>query len=206
MTKVKICGITNYNDAKACIDCGADAIGFIFYEKSRRYIEPEQAFEIIRKLPPFITKVGVFVNSLKIRIANITNQTRISAIQLHGDETPDFCLDFMEPVIKALRIKDLDDLENIASFPVQAILLDTFTDAEYGGTGKSFDWNILKDLNSDKNIILSGGLNPDNIEDAIIQVNPYAVDVSSGVEKSPGIKDHSKIKKFIEAVRNAEKI
>jgi phosphoribosylanthranilate isomerase len=204
MTKVKICGITNFEDAAKSLDCGADALGFIIYQKSKRYIKPSEALKIIKELPPFVTKVAVFVDSPFRHITKITNELCINTIQLHGNETPDFCSKFRHTVIKALRIKDSVDRQQVDSFPTQAILFDTFSDAEYGGTGKSFDWKVLKRLNTDKKIILSGGLNPDNIEQAIRTVRPYAVDVSSGVEKSPGIKDHKKIKNLIEAVKNAD--
>ena len=204
MTKVKICGITNYKDAAKSLDYGADALGFIFYEKSKRYINPKEAAKIIKELPPFLTKVAVFVDSSFRQINKITSELSINTVQLHGNETPEFCAKFKQTVIKALRIRTSVNLQEVDSFPAQAILFDTFSETEFGGTGKSFDWNILKNLRTDKKIILSGGLNPDSIEQAIKTVRPYAVDVSSGVEKSPGIKDHTKIKKFIEAVKNAD--
>ena len=206
MTKVKICGITNYKDASKSVDSGADALGFIFYKNSKRFIDPQEAYNIIRQLPPFVTKVGVFVNSSYREIIKITGDLAINTIQLHGDESPDFCARFKHTVIKALRIKDTEDLGEVDSFPARAILFDTYSDKDYGGTGNTFDWNILKKLKTEKKTILSGGLNPDNVGEAIKTVRPYAVDVSSGVEKSPGIKDHKKIQRFIEAVKNAEKI
>ncbi|HSG30371.1 MAG TPA: phosphoribosylanthranilate isomerase [Thermodesulfobacteriota bacterium] len=204
MTKVKICGITNYKDASKSLDYGADALGFIFYKKSKRYIEPSEALNIIKQLPPFVTKVGVFVNSSYTNITKISKTLSINAIQLHGDETPAFCKRFLPVVIKALRIKDHQDLEKVDSFGTQAILFDTYSSADYGGTGRVFDWNILRKLKTDKKIILSGGLNPQNVGMAVKTVKPYAVDVSSGVEKSAGIKDHKKIKEFIEVVKNAK--
>jgi len=206
MTKVKICGITNFKDAVKSLDCGADALGFIFYEKSKRYIKPSDAGKIIKELPPFVTKVAVFVDSSYRQINKIINELSINLIQLHGNEAPEFCAKFRHPVIKALRIKDSIDKQEVDSFPTQAILFDTHSESEYGGTGISFNWKLLKKLKIDKKIILSGGLNPDNIDEAIRTVKPYAVDVSSGVEKSYGIKDHQKIKKFIEAVENANRL
>ncbi len=148
--------------------------------------------------------MGVFVNSPFRHINKIANELGLSAVQLHGDESPEFCSRFSYPVIKALRIKDSNDLQRVDSFCTQAILFDTFSKKDYGGTGKSFNWKVLKKLKTDKKIILSGGLNPDNVKQAIKTVKPYAVDVSSGVEKSPGMKDHKKIKSFIEAVKNAD--
>jgi len=204
MTKIKICGITNFRDAAKSLDCGADSLGFIFYEKSKRYISPSEAEKIIKELPLFVTKVAVFVDCPFRQITKITNKLFINAIQLHGSETPEFCARFSYPVIKALKIKDSIDILQVNSFTTQTILFDTYSETDYGGTGKSFNWKVLEKLNTDKKIILSGGLNPGNIEKAITTVRPYAVDVSSGVEKSPGIKDHKKIKKFIEAVKNAD--
>ena len=204
MTKIKICGITNFRDAAKSLDYGADALGFIFYKKSKRYINPQQAQKIIKELPPFVTKVAVFADCPFRQITKITNELFINTIQLHGSETPEFCARFSYPVIKALRIKDSIDIQQVDSFATQTILFDTFSETSFGGTGKSFNWKVLEKLNTDKKIILSGGLNPDNIEISITTVRPYGVDVSSGVEKSPGIKDHKKIKKLIEAVKNAD--
>ena len=203
MTKIKICGITNFKDASKSLDYGADALGFIFYKNSKRFTDPADALKIIKELPPFVTKVGVFVNSSLRQINKITRELAINAVQLHGDETPEFCSKIPYTAIKALRVNDPEDLKKVDSFTVKAILFDTHSGSEYGGTGKTFDWKILKKLKTDKNIILSGGLNPGNVEQAIKSVRPYAVDVSSGVEKSPGIKDHKKIKHFIEAVKYA---
>ena len=201
-TKIKICGITNVEDAIQAAELGADALGFIFYRGSKRYIDPNSAKEIISSLPPFLTKVGVFVNQELEEIADIQENTGINAVQLHGDETPELCRSLSSAVIKAIRVKDSEDIERLAQYPVQAILLDTYSDAEYGGTGKSFDWGILDNKSIAEKIILSGGLNPDNVAEAVRIVNPYAVDVSSGVEAEPGKKDHEKLKKFIEAIRN----
>ena len=203
MTRVKICGITRYSDAVYAIDCGAHALGFIFYNKSKRYIPPDEAREIIKKLPPFVSFVGVFVDASRNDINSIVKITGINTLQFHGDESPDYCRKFSLPVIKAIRINDRLDSDYIESFDVQAILLDTFTDKEYGGTGSVFDWELLKNTGITKRMIISGGLNPDNVKRLVSEIKPYAVDVSSGVENSPGIKDHKKINKFIEAVNNA---
>ena len=203
MTRVKVCGITRHEDAIFCIASGVHALGFIFYEKSKRYIRPSDAKDIIRKLPPFVSRVGVFVNSSAEDIKNVSIQTGIDTVQLHGDETPEFCDFIKKPVIKSFRVKDSLDISHIESFNVQAILFDTYDNNNFGGTGKVFNWDIIKNYNATGNIIISGGLNKDNVGFAIKNINPYAVDVSSGVESSPGIKDHLKINKFMESVRNA---
>jgi len=201
-TKIKICGITNIEDAQVAADRGADALGFIFYNQSKRYVETEVAKSIISKLPPFIKTVGVFVNQDLSEIIDIREKTGIDIAQLHGDETPEFCDSVPFKVIKALRVKDSVDIHEVAQYPVQAILFDTYSDIEYGGTGESFNWELLKAKDFSQQIILSGGLDPDNVLKAIQIVRPYAVDVSSGVEDLPGKKDHMKIKKFIEAIQN----
>lgn len=201
-TKIKICGITNIEDAQAAVEFGADALGFIFYKKSKRYIDPQVAAKIISSLPPFLAKVGVFVNQSMEEIAQIREAAGINAAQLHGDEAPEFVSSISFETIKAIRVKDETDLDKVAQYSAQAILFDTYSDKQYGGTGKSFDWGILKDFSHTKHIILSGGLNPENVLDAVTIVRPYAVDVSSGVEAQPGKKDHTKIKKFIEAIKN----
>jgi phosphoribosylanthranilate isomerase len=202
MTRIKICGITNLEDALLAVDLGADALGFVFYKESKRYIKPEEAYRIISKLPPFVSTIGVFVNQELDEIKEIKEKAGFDTIQLHGDESPDFCKKLGERLIKAIRVKDSINLEEIESYPAQAILLDTYSTKSYGGTGESFRWEILKDLNTSKRIILSGGLTPENAARAIRIANPYAVDVSSGVEEYPGKKDPEKLKKFIEAVRN----
>ncbi len=201
-TKIKICGITNMEDAMLACELGADALGFIFYRKSKRYIDSEIARSVISSLPPFITAVGVFVNHSLDEIIAIKDKTAINMVQLHGDETPEFCSLVPLKVIKAIRVKDNLDEDRVAQYPAQAILFDTYSDAEFGGTGKSFNWEILQNISNLGNIILSGGLSPENVAQAISTVKPYAVDVSSGVEKSAGKKDHMKLKKFIEAVKN----
>jgi len=189
-------------DAMLACELGADALGFIFYRKSKRYIDPEAARSIVSNLPPFVTIVGVFVNHPLDEIIAIKDKTGIDTVQLHGDETPEFCSLIPLKVIKAIRVEDDLDEDRVAQYPVQAILFDTYSDVEYGGTGKSFNWNILKDISYKGNIILSGGLSAGNVAEALRVVTPYAVDVNSGVESSPGKKDHMKLRKFIEAVKN----
>ncbi|MCI0455065.1 MAG: phosphoribosylanthranilate isomerase [Candidatus Dadabacteria bacterium] len=202
MVRIKICGITNLEDALLSVDLGANALGFVFYKESKRYVEPDNALNIISKLPPFTTTVGVFANQDLDEIINIRDKAGFDVFQLHGDETPNFCKKLGRNVIKAIRVKDNITLEEIESYPVRAILFDTYSTKNYGGTGESFKWEILKDFDLSKKVILSGGLTPENVSLAIRIVNPYAVDVSTGVEDYPGKKDPKKLKRFIEAVRN----
>lgn len=206
MVRVKICGITNTGDALAAVDAGADALGFVFYTRSTRYIEPEAVGEIIASLPPFITTVGVFVNAPLDEITRIQMVAPFQVCQLHGDETPEFCASVPMRAIKAIRVADNAadkiDSDELASYPVAALLFDTRSEQGYGGTGMSFDWKLLKGVESPKPVILSGGLRPGNVAAAIKAVKPYGVDVSSGVEESPGKKDLIKIKEFIEAAKN----
>lgn len=200
-TRVKICGITSLGDALLAVENGADAIGFIFYEKSPRYIGPNTVSLIIKELPPFVTAVGVFVNEAPDKIRAISNETGIDCVQLHGDETPEFCDSLGLQIIKAFRIKTIDDIKKIRDYQVSAYLLDTYREGVPGGTGETFNWDIAVEAKKYGRIILSGGLKPDNIASAIKKVGPYAVDVSSGVEAKPGKKDAGKIIKFMEQVK-----
>ena len=203
MIRVKICGITNLEDAMAAAGAGADAIGFVFYKESPRYIDPVKAGEILKRLPPFIKSVGVFVNEEESEIRRIIDLTGIDLLQLHGDEQPGFCLLFNRPVIKAVRIKDRNSILPLAGYTVSALLLDSFSKISYGGTGTGFDLNLAIEAKRYGRIILSGGLDPDNIIDAVEKVMPYAVDVSSGVESSKGKKDHEKMRLFIRRAKEA---
>ncbi len=204
MTKVKICGITNPEDGLMAAKLGADALGFVFYEKSPRYLKKEQAREITRELPPFVTRVGLFVNEEESRIKDICEFSFLDAIQLHGDEPPQFCELFEgKKVIKAFRIKNRDDFKAIPRYRVNAILLDTFSLTEYGGTGKSFNWQLAEEAKKFGRIILAGGLTPENVGEAIKTVRPYAVDVSSGVESSRGKKDWKRMEEFMKIVKNS---
>lgn len=202
MTKVKICGITNLDDALAAVEFGADAIGFGFVPNTPRYIESAKAAEIIARLPPFVTTVGLFVNDSQEHIKQIANQCKLNVLQLHGQESPDFCLQFNRKVIKAFRVKDQESLTVLPKYTVSAYLLDTYVKGTMGGTGVTFDWRLALDAKKYGPVILAGGLNPENVAKAIQQVRPYGVDVSSGVEAEPGKKDHGKIKDFIAAAKS----
>ena len=199
--KVKICGTTSLKDAFLAVESGADAIGFIFYKMSPRNISQKEAKEIILQLPPFIETVGVFVNETSDKINRIAEQCKLNSIQLHGEESPALCRRVKRKVIKAFRVKDADSLKNIASYDVSGFLLDSYNDGSKGGTGQIFDWNLALRVKKKGPVILAGGLNPYNVFTAIHRVKPYGVDVCSGVEKSPGIKDHEKIREFIKSVR-----
>lgn len=200
--KVKICGITNVDDAMAAVDFGADALGFVFYHGSPRYISPDDAAEIAGKLPPFIASVGVFVNEKTEEIEKIIASTGIDIIQLHGDETPDMCR-FSRRIIKAIRVKSLESLDTLVYYKdrVSAFVLDTFAPDIFGGTGLIFNWDIAEYAKQFGRVILAGGLNPDNISEAVRRVRPYGVDVSSGIELKKGEKDHNKLKLFIERAK-----
>lgn len=202
MVKVKICGITNLEDAQAAAEAGADALGFVFYPDSPRFIDPGNARAIIAKLPVFITSVGVFVDESEDLIRRIIREGGIQILQFHGSESPVLCTRFREKVIKAIRIKDEESISEMQMYDVDTFLLDTYLDCSKGGTGKTFNWKYAEMAKENGRIILSGGLNPSNIGDAVRKLKPYGVDVSSGVEISPGKKDHDKIREF---VREAKK-
>jgi phosphoribosylanthranilate isomerase len=203
MGRVKICGITNIEDAVAASEYGADAIGFVFQPKSPRAITPETAKNIVSALPPFITTIGVFVNEDKREIEKITSYVGLNIVQLHGNEPPDAC-QLNRKVIKAIRVKDLTDLEPLKRYNVSAFLLDTYSPHTMGGTGQIFNWDIAVEAKKFGRIILAGGLNHENIEEAIKWVRPYGIDVATGVESNKkGEKDHKKLKLFIEKARQA---
>lgn len=202
MLKVKICGITNLEDALAAADYGADALGFVFLEKSPRYIQPEKAKEIVSFLPPFVTTIGVFVNEDTAKTKEIMEFAGINILQLHGDEPPESC-GIWHRIIKAFRVRDFTDLGALEKYRASAFLLDTYSPEQFGGTGQVFNWDIAVEAKRYGRIILSGGLNPDNIEKAIKRVMPYAVDVSSGIEEYKGKKDLKKMKEFIEKVKRS---
>ncbi|MCI8211586.1 N-(5'-phosphoribosyl)anthranilate isomerase [Pseudomonas sp. S25] len=197
----KICGITRIEDALAAVEAGADAIGFVFYAKSPRAVSVQQARAIIAALPPFISTVGLFVNASRCELNETLDAVPLDMLQFHGDETPEQCDGYHRPFIKALRVQAGDDIAASCRLYSRAsgILLDTFVAGVPGGTGETFDWALIPS-GLEKPIILAGGLTSANVAQAITQVRPYAVDVSGGVEKSRGIKDHDKIRAFMSAV------
>jgi phosphoribosylanthranilate isomerase len=201
-TRVKICGITRLEDAQAAVAAGADALGLVFYPPSPRHLELEQAAEIARRVPPFVTRVGLFVNADREEIAAVVGQVGIDLIQFHGNECPDYCSAHGRPFIKAIRMKDDVDLEAESRRYAAAagLLLDAYHPARPGGTGETFDWERIP-AGLGQHIILAGGLTPDNVPLAIRSVRPYAVDVSGGVESEPGMKDPDRIERFIRGVQ-----
>ncbi len=200
MVKIKICGITNIEDALFAISLGVDAVGFVFAE-SRRRITAVDASQIIDELPQSVLKIGVFVNEEEQRVREILQVCRLNMIQFHGDESPKYILKFREEVIKSFRIENENSLKNIPKYKAIAYLLDTYSQEGYGGTGETFNWDLAVKAKKFGPIILAGGLTPDNVVEAINQVQPYGVDVSSGVESYPGKKDPKKLEKFVKRVR-----
>ena len=204
MGMVKICGITNIEDASAAIEYGANALGFIFHPGSPRAVSPDRAQKIISSLPPFVVTVGVFVNMESSEVCKIASNTGLNIIQLHGSESPEDYVSCRK-VIKAIRVKNITDLEAISGYKAaSAILLDTYSSNATGGTGQTFNWEIAVEAKKLGRIILAGGLTPQNVEEAIKLVRPYGIDVASGVEGAQaGRKDHKKMKLFIERARAA---
>ncbi len=195
-------------DAMAAADAGADALGFVFFEESPRYIDPVKAGEIMDVLPPFISTVGVFVDADENFLKYAVNESGVGILQFHGSETPDYCASFGMPYVKAFRVKDMESLGALNEYKyAAAFLLDTYSDDEPGGTGTSFNWDIaeaaVRSRSTGWKIILAGGLTQDNVAEAIRKVRPYAVDVSSGVEAAKGKKDYEKIRRFISEVISA---
>jgi phosphoribosylanthranilate isomerase len=202
-TKVKICGITNLADAQVAVEAGADAIGFILYEKSPRFVSLKTAAAISKQLPPFVMHVGVFVDAEADFVLRAISEAGLTMLQFHGDEPPDFCTQFGLISMKAFRIRDEKSLEKIPNYQTDAYLLDAFSSTALGGTGEKFNWELAIEAQKfGKPIFLAGGLTPENVAEAVKKVRPFGVDVSSGVEISRGKKDHTKVKKFIEAVRS----
>ncbi|GAB3475403.1 phosphoribosylanthranilate isomerase [Marinomonas epiphytica] len=201
--RVKICGITNLADAMLACDAGADALGFVFYEKSPRYISPERANAIVAELPPFITPVALFVDAPKEQIDTLICDQPRWVIQFHGNETEAECLQYQRSYIKALRVKADEELSQcIEAYPTaQAILLDAYKPGVPGGTGETFNWSLIPEA-MPKPLILAGGLTPRNVSQAVQQTQPYAVDVSGGVEQSKGKKNHQKVKEFINGAKS----
>lgn len=204
-TAVKICGITRVEDALCAARNGAHAIGLVFHRASPRFVEPAAAAAIVSALPPFVTPVGLFVDSMADEVASVARRTGVQLIQFHGAETPEFCEQFALPYMKAVRVRrEVDLLQYARDFQgAKALLLDAFVEGVHGGTGASFDWSLIPRA-LPAPIVLSGGLNPANVGEAIRRVRPYAVDVSSGVELSKGIKDPALVAAFISGARNAD--
>lgn len=203
--RVKICGITNSDDAAVAVDAGTDALGFVFYRKSPRYVEPQVVKSIVAGLPPFILPVGVFVNEEPKVVRDLMDSCGLALAQLHGDESAGYCETLGRPVIKAIGLKGRASLLALAEYrgraQVRGFLLDAFAPDTYGGTGQTADWNVAAEIAKSLTVLLAGGLTPDNVETAVRTVKPYAVDVSSGVEVGPGKKDHGKIRAFVQAVK-----
>lgn len=201
---VKICGITNTEDALVAVDAGADALGFIFYEKSPRFVTTEAVAAIIQQLTRPVARVGVFVNATVETVLEAMSRCHLSLLQFHGDESPEFCLQFGLMNMKAFRVRDDSVFQEMQRYPTDAWLLDAFSPAGLGGTGETFNWDLAIRANQlGRPIFLAGGLTPDNVAEAVARVRPFGVDVSSGVEATPGRKDHAKVRAFIQAARNA---
>lgn len=202
MVRIKICGITRVEDALAAAEAGADAIGLVFYAPSPRAVDAQQAAAIVRALPPFVTSVGLFVNATEAEVRGVLAEVPLDLLQFHGDEPEEFCLRFARPYLKAIRMRDDLDLQaQVAGWPsASGILLDSYTPGVPGGTGETFDWQRIPQQR-DWPLVLAGGLRVDNVQTAIAECRPWAVDVSGGVEQAKGIKDVEKIKAFIREVR-----
>jgi len=206
MTRIKICGITNKIDALEASALGVDMLGFVFYAKSKRSIEAKTVRDIDNELPESILKVGVFVDEERSKVLDIAQDVSLDVLQFHGDETPEYCALFKDDykVMKAFRVKDSASLKRVNDYSADFYLFDTYEKSAAGGTGKTFDWKLLKDFEILKPFILSGGLDPENVGKAILDLAPYGVDVSSGVESSPGKKDIALLKKFVANVRRLD--
>ena len=206
--RIKICGITTLEDALAAVQYGTNALGFILVKKSPRYVSPEKVRAIVSSLPPFIQTVGVFVNESPQEVRHLIEYCGLDLVQFHGEESPDYCKAFSTRAIKALRVKDASAIEEIDSYRdcVRGILLDSWSSKAHGGTGKRFDWDLARQALDNKAglpVILAGGLDVSSVQDAILKVRPFGVDVSSGVEVSPGKKDKKLVKDFIKRVKEA---
>lgn len=203
--KVKICGITTVEDAATAVAAGADALGFVLYRQSPRYVEPAIVRSIVATLPPFVLTVGVFVNEEASRVRTLMDECGLTLAQLHGDETAAYCQSLGRPVLKALRVKDRQAFLALAEYQgrgnVRGFLIDAYHETEYGGTGRTADWTLAAEAARAAPIVLAGGLTPANVGEAVRLIRPYGVDVSSGVESRPGKKDPDKVKAFIEGAR-----
>jgi phosphoribosylanthranilate isomerase len=202
IAKVKICGLTNYEDAAAAMEMGADLLGFNFYPKSPRFVSPQEAAQIINRLPAFIDVAGVFVNGSLEEIRDAISQCQLNWVQLHGDESPEFCQSLASvdvKTMKAIRVKDQGDIDRAEEYFTDAILLDAFDPEKYGGTGVTFDWNVIGHIA--KRVFLAGGINPDNAAEAV-KLGVYGIDVCSGIEAQPGKKDRKKMRELFDNIRH----
>jgi phosphoribosylanthranilate isomerase len=207
MTRVKVCGITNLEDALAALEAGAEMLGFNFYARSPRYVPPEEARRVVERLPEGVECVGVFVNeAAPVEVERVAREACVGAVQLHGDETPEFCRALRDlTTIKALRVGPEFTPEAAARYTTDAVLLDAYVAGEWGGTGHTFDWSLARRTREAvPRLLLAGGLKPENVADAVAAVRPYAVDVCSGVETSPGRKSLPLMRRLIEQVREAD--
>jgi phosphoribosylanthranilate isomerase len=200
IVRIKICGVTRLEDALLAARLGVDALGFNFWPRSRRHVTPAAARQIIARLPPFVTPVGVFVNQSEGEMRAVAAETGIQVFQLHGDEPPELCSRLPLPVVKAIPVDQVATLSKLLSYEVQAFLLDT-PSRGYGGTGRPFDWSLAEGVSEVAPVILAGGLTPENVAEAVRAVRPWAVDVASGVESFPGVKDADRMLRFVTAVR-----
>jgi|SRR5262245_6042357 len=192
---IKICGITRLQDADAAVEAGANALGFVFWPGSPRFVDPYRAREIVRALPPFVTPVGLFVNQPRDYVSGVASLVRLGAVQLHGDETPEFAASIAWPLIKAVSI------DRAAAWPeATTLLLDAHDPVKRGGTGQPIDWPAAAAIAKTRKVLLAGGLTPENVAEAIARVRPFGIDVSSGVERSPGVKDHNRMTALFEAI------
>jgi phosphoribosylanthranilate isomerase len=204
---VKICGITRVEDAAAAVEAGASAIGFVFWPGSPRFIDPHRARAIAATLPAFVTPVGVFVNQPAEYVRGVASLVRLGAVQLHGDETPAYAAGLSSPVLKALAMAGADNDSPIAAWPASTLLLlDVHDPVKRGGTGRTIDWNAAASIAARRRIVLAGGLRPDNAAEAVARVRPYGIDVSSGVERAPGVKDHQRLRALFEALHGTSHI
>jgi phosphoribosylanthranilate isomerase len=203
MTWIKICGITNLEDGLKAVSLGVDALGFVFAPSARR-IKPDVAKKVILALPETLLKVGVFVNEEQKEVLRVAEYCRLNVLQFHGEESPEYCQKFLHPVFKAIRIRDSESLKEIERYHGLSLLLDTYSPVQAGGTGKSFPWEVALIAKEKRDFILSGGLNPLNVGEAIKKVKPWGVDVSSGVESSSAKKDLLKMEEFVKEVRKAD--
>ncbi|HXG55378.1 MAG TPA: phosphoribosylanthranilate isomerase [Vicinamibacterales bacterium] len=202
--RVKICGITRGDDAQLAAELGASALGFVFWPQSPRFVEPDRARDIIASLPPAVIPIGVFVDQPATHVREIATRVGLGAVQLHGHESVEYAVALMEPVIKAVAVGEAFTAAALDTIPdAITVLLDAHDPVRRGGTGRTIDWTLAAEAAARRPVVLSGGLNPDNVRDAVRAVRPYAIDLSSGVESSPGVKDHDRLRALFEVLKTA---